>query len=83
MSERSVAREKEIPFEHALERLEQLVGDLEGGDLGLEESLRKFEEGVRLVRLCSERLRGAELRIAELEDAPEGLRERPLSLEED
>ncbi len=75
--------EKEIPFEEALERLEELVADLEGGDLALEESLRNFEEGVGLVRLCSERLRAAELRIVELTESAEGRQERRLDLEVD
>jgi exodeoxyribonuclease VII small subunit len=83
MSEKSAASKKEVPFEKALERLEKLVTDLEGGDLALEESLRKFEEGVKLARLCSDRLQAAELRISQLEESADGTRERPLSVEED
>lgn len=37
-------------FEHILDRLEQIVGELEGGEKGLEESLRLYEEGVKLSR---------------------------------
>lgn len=73
----------EVGFEEALARLEDLVSALEGGKQTLEESLRTFEEGVRLVRICSERLQGAELRIRELEATPGGLLERPLVLEDD
>jgi exodeoxyribonuclease VII small subunit len=83
MSEKSGSSKKEVPFEKALERLEKLVTDLEGGDLALEESLRKFEEGVKLARLCSDRLQAAELRISQLEESADGTRERPLSVEED
>jgi len=68
-------------FEAALERLELLVDQLDAGDLELEESLARFEEGVRLVRFCSERLRAAELRVQELREGPDGLRIEPLELE--
>ena len=68
-------------FEDALARLEQLVGLLEDGELDLEGSLANFEEGVKLVRLCSERLKAAELRVAALEQDSRGARERPLDLE--
>ena len=71
---------EELPFEEALGQLEGLVDALEAGDLDLESSLRKFEAGVKLVRVCSERLKAAELRIQQLE-AEVG--ERPLDLEED
>ena len=63
--------EKELGFEEAIERLESLVGELEGGDLPLEDSLKSFEEGVRLVRSCSARLQRAELRIQQLEQGSE------------
>ena len=72
-----------IDFEAALARLESLVGDLEAGELTLEDSLRSFEEGVRLVRLCSDRIQSAELRISELEAGADGIRERPLDVKED
>ncbi len=74
--------EEEFSFEEAMERLEKLVAELEGGDLPLEQSLRTFEEGVRLVRFCSDRLRTAELRVRELEESSEGIRERLLDVEE-
>lgn len=74
---------EEIPFETALERLEGLVDTLERGDLALEESLEKFEEGVRLVRLCSARLHAAEVRIRELEASVDGTRERAVRIDED
>jgi exodeoxyribonuclease VII small subunit len=75
---RAAEAAEDVPFEDALERLEALVDALEDGELELEESLRKFEEGVRLVRGCSDRLRQAELRVKQLEaDA-----ERDLVIEE-
>ena len=50
-------------FEEALARLEAIVKNLEEGDLKLEESLRLFEEGVSLTRLCATRLDEAQRRI--------------------
>ena len=50
-------------FETSLEALEQIVRQLEGGDLPLEKSLELFEQGIRLSRECQERLSQAERRI--------------------
>ena len=50
-------------FESSLSELEKIVGQLESGDLPLEESLKLFENGVRLSRECRERLTEAERRI--------------------
>lgn len=54
------------PFEQSLERLTQIVERLEDGELGLEESLALFEEGIRLARTAQERLDAAEKRVEEL-----------------
>ncbi len=53
-------------FEATLDRLHQIVERLEGGELDLEESLRLFEEGVRLSRASQARLNSAEKRVEEL-----------------
>jgi exodeoxyribonuclease VII small subunit len=50
-------------FEDALNRLEEIVHRMEAGDLSLDESLKAFEEGIKLVRLCSKKLEEAERRI--------------------
>ncbi len=50
-------------FEQALAQLEQIVQKLERGELPLEESLRLYEEGIRLSRLCHGKLEEAEGRI--------------------
>jgi exodeoxyribonuclease VII small subunit len=62
----------EPTFEEALSQLEALVARLEAGDLPLEEALRAFEEGVRLTRLCAERLEDAERRVHLLTRTAEG-----------
>ena len=54
---------KEIEFEAALKRLESIVENLEGGDLSLEEALKKYEEGVRMADICSKRLTDAEKKV--------------------
>ena len=74
---------EDVDFEGALSRLEELVGELERGELSLENSLRTFEEGVRLVRRCSEQLKSAELRIRQLEEGTDGVSERTLDVAED
>ena len=53
----------EPTFEQALQQLEQIVQKLEKGDLPLEESLRLYEDGIRLSRLCHGTLEEAEGRI--------------------
>jgi len=55
-----MAKEK---FEDALEKLEGIVKKLETGELTLEESLKAFEEGIRLTRLCAGKLDEAERRV--------------------
>lgn len=50
-------------FEASLEALEQIVRELERGDLSLEKSLELFEQGIRLSRECQERLNQAERRV--------------------
>jgi exodeoxyribonuclease VII small subunit len=53
-------------FEAAIKRLTEIVQTLERGDLPLEESLRLFEEGVKLSRVSQERLERAEKRVEQL-----------------
>src|SRR5271165_94860 len=61
------AESEEAPaFEAALKRLTEIVQILEKGDLALEDSLRLFEEGVKLSRASQERLDAAEKRVDEL-----------------
>lgn len=74
------AAPKEVSFEDALARLEQLVERLEEGDVPLEESLGHYAEGTRLVKLCQERLDRAEALIRELTETAEGFGLKPSSL---
>jgi exodeoxyribonuclease VII small subunit len=74
----------DITFEDALQRLEHLVDQLEAGKLGLEESLKVFEEGVGLARRCARYLDDAEKRIELLtRDESGSLRTEPFQLDQD
>ncbi|MDA8419528.1 MAG: exodeoxyribonuclease VII small subunit [Desulfobacteraceae bacterium] len=50
-------------FEENLERLEQITREMESGDLSLEASLKKFDEGMRLTELCGKKLDEAQRRV--------------------
>lgn len=56
----------EKKFETTLARLEEIVSQLEQGDLPLEQSLKLFEDGVKLARLCTVRLEEAERKVEQL-----------------
>ena len=57
---------KEISFDSAMKRLEEIVNSLESGSCPLEESLTLFEEGVKLVKLCNKKLESVEGSIKKL-----------------
>ena len=64
--------DEKMSFEAAIARLEEIVRALENGNTPLDESLSLFEEGVSLVKLCNERLDGAEQQIRMLTVMPDG-----------
>lgn len=59
----SQKKEKEPTFEQGVARLEELIEELEGGDLDLDKSLAVFEEGVKLSRRLNRKLDEAEKRL--------------------
>ena len=63
----------EMNFENAIVRLEQIVRSLENGSAPLDDALLLFEEGVRLVKLCNDKLTNAESQIKLLTQMPEGM----------
>ena len=70
-------------FEEALSRLEGIVSRLEGAELDLEESLKLFEEGIRLSHFCNKKLDDAERRVEILLKDKEGiLKSHPFEPEE-
>lgn len=60
-----------MSFEEAMQRLEKIVSDLEKGDAPLDSSLELFEEGVKLTKLCSEKLNAATQKVKILTDGRE------------
>ncbi len=53
----------EIKFEKAMNRIEQIVEELEKGELDIDKSLEIFEEGIKMSRVCSKKLNEAEQKI--------------------
>ena len=69
-------------FEEAVGKLEDIVRKMETGDMTLEESLKAFEEGIKLARLCSRKLDEAERRVEILLKQEGELVIKPLQVEE-
>lgn len=61
-----MAARKTYPFEESLARLERLVEKMESGELSLEDSLKTFEEGIKLTRECQQALKDAEQKVKAL-----------------
>ncbi len=57
---------KDMTYEKAIERLEEIVALLEKNDATLDESMKLFEEGAKLTVFCNEKLKNAEQKITEL-----------------
>ena len=71
-------------FEQSMKKLEQIVQELESGDLPLEEAMQKFEEGIKLSRLCSEKLDETEKKITLLlQDKKGNVSEKPFISEDE
>ena len=62
----------QIKFEKAMQRLEQIVEDLEKGELDIDKSLEIFEEGIKMSRVCSKKLNEAEAKIEKLTQNQKG-----------
>ncbi|MGO9245027.1 MAG: exodeoxyribonuclease VII small subunit [Verrucomicrobiia bacterium] len=61
-----------LTFEQAIDRLEIIVADMEAAELPLEDVLKKYEEGTRLVRFCNQKLEEAEKKIEVLTKKTDG-----------
>jgi exodeoxyribonuclease VII small subunit len=62
----------EASFDERLARLESIVGELEGGKLGLEPAIARYQEGVELLKDCQRKLAGLRARVLELGREAEG-----------
>jgi exodeoxyribonuclease VII small subunit len=69
--------EAERTFEQALERLEEIVGQMEDGTLGLDDLMARFEEGQTLIRFCSGKLNEVEKKVELLVKKGEGVEAQP------
>ena len=71
-------------FEQSMKQLERIVQELEDGDLPLEKAIKKFEEGIKLTKLCSEKLDETEKKITVLlKDSQGRIAEKPFPAAED
>jgi exodeoxyribonuclease VII small subunit len=64
-----MADQERPSFEEALKKLETIVDELENEDITLEDSVKLYEEGVKMSRFCTEILEQAELRIEQVNEA--------------
>ena len=58
-----MSKEKENSFESNLKKLEVIVDKLESGDIGLEESVKLYEEGMKIKKICDKKLKDIEMQI--------------------
>ena len=77
-----MARKPSINFEKSLTDLEQLVEDMENGDLSLEDALKHFEKGISLASNCQQALQKAEQKVQQLVEKNGELLEKTLDIDE-
>jgi len=77
-----MARKSSANFEKSLSELEQLVEDMEQGDLSLEDALKHFEKGISLASNCQSALSSAEQKVALLIEKNGELLEKPFDPDE-
>lgn len=63
---------EKLGFEEALQQLELIVRDLEGGKIKLDEAVEAYEKAVALKKICEARLKAAQLKIELIETASDG-----------
>ncbi len=61
-----MSKEKDNNFEANLKKLEVIVDKLESGDIALEESVKLFEEGMRIKKICDKKLKDIEMQIKKI-----------------
>ncbi len=74
---------EKLNFEQALSKLEEVVNKLENDELSLDDSLKTFEDGINLYRLCSKELSQAEKKINMIIQENDELKEIPFQWEEE
>jgi len=61
-----MVKEKENNFESNLKKLELIVDKLESGEIGLEESVKLYEEGMKIKKICDKKLKDIEMQIKKI-----------------
>ena len=61
-----MSKEKNNNFENNLKKLEVIVDKLESGDIGLEESVKLYEEGMKIKKVCDKKLKDIEMQIKKI-----------------
>ena len=61
-----MSKEKDNNFEANLKKLEVIVDKLESGEIGLEESVKLYEEGMRIKKICDKKLKDIEMQIKKI-----------------
>ena len=61
-----MSKEKDNNFETNLKKLEMIVDKLESGDIGLEESVKLYEEGMKIKKICDKKLKDIEMKIKKI-----------------
>ena len=74
--------ENKMSFEETIKKLENIATELEKGDLSLDESVTKFEEGMKLSKACNEILENAEKRITILLKKEDGVSEEDFDVKD-
>ena len=61
-----MSKDKENSFEKNLQKLEVIVDKLESGEIGLEESVKLYEEGMKIKKICDKKLKDIEMQIKKI-----------------
>ncbi len=77
-----MAKKSPVNFEKAMSQLEELVEDMEQGDLPLEDALKHFEKGISLAADCQNALTKAEQKVTQLIEKNGELLEKPFEIDE-
>ncbi|QOT00689.1 exodeoxyribonuclease VII small subunit [Brevibacterium sp. JNUCC-42] len=83
MARKKAGQETELLFEEAMQRLEEVVRQLEEGDVPLEKAIDLYQEGIQLSRQCATKLDVIEAKVIQLLDQDGSISERPFHVEED
>ncbi|CAJ1314450.1 exodeoxyribonuclease VII small subunit [Paenibacillus sp. PK4536] len=75
-------KEKELNFEEAMDRLEEIVSELENGDVPLEKAIDLFQQGMKLSQICGSKLEQVERKIEMIVEEDGELRKKPFDTSE-